>query len=297
MTVVAETTNSVLAPRNATRARSTVSCKSCKGRKQRCDRAKPCFNCISRRADLECVYELPKPKKRPRPKAETVGTWLAQPGSEQTSPGSDDWTYVAGNWPSTYSSQAKGAREQLCIPTESLEGRYQPSALCLAENLKQTQFVAADDELKALIKITSSSFRHQPGLGKSDPFDTLPARGPMFDFLLQHLRNQSDPFFSSLPPGPFQYPFSKIWMPRAIESDIGLLVTEYCASVNFDRQRKLDSQPYTVATKSRLLILLNEGLRSSKQFPDELIMAVYSLMHLVVLITLLFGYFAFDTFI
>jgi hypothetical protein len=66
-----------------------------------------------------------------------------------------------------------------------------------------------------------------------------------------------------------------------MKTDIGLLVTQYCASVNFDKQRKLGPQPYTVATKSRLLNLLNEGLRSSKPFPDELIMAVYSLMYLV----------------
>ena len=67
-----------------------------------------------------------------------------------------------------------------------------------------------------------------------------------------------------------------------MKTHLGLLVTEYCASVNFDKQQKLDPQPHTVATKSRLLSLLNEGLRSSKPFPDELIMAVYSLMYLVV---------------
>jgi hypothetical protein len=285
MTVVADPTIGVLAPRKASRARSTISCIPCKRRKQRCDRAKPCSNCISRRADLECVYELPKPTKRPRPKTEIVGTWAARPSSERTSPGSDDWTYVAEHGPSTNSSQAKGAWEQLCIPAESREGRHQASASYLAEKPEQDQFVAADDdELQALIKITSSSFLRQPGLGRSDPFETLPARGPMFDFLMQHLRNQSDPFFGSLPPSPFQYPFSKIWMPHAIKSDIGLLVTEYCASVNFDKQRKLDPQPYTVATKSRLLSLLNDGLRSPKPFPDELIMAIYSLMYLVVLI-------------
>ena len=103
----------------------------------------------------------------------------------------------------------------------------------------------------------------------------------MFDFLMQYLRNLSDPFCSTLRPSFFQYPFSKIWMPFAIQTNIGLLVTEYCASVSFDKKRKLLPQPYTVAAKSRLLSLLNEGLRSSKQFPDELIMAVYSLMYLV----------------
>jgi hypothetical protein len=103
----------------------------------------------------------------------------------------------------------------------------------------------------------------------------------MFDFLILHMRNQSDPFFGTLPPSSFQDPFSKIWMPHAMKTDIGLLVTEYCASVNFDKQRKLNHQPYTISTKSRLLNLLNEGLRSSKPFPDELIMAVYSLMYLV----------------
>ena len=71
-------------------------------------------------------------------------------------------------------------------------------------------------------------------------------------------------------------------MPLAVQTALGLLVTEYCASINFDKQRKLDPQPYTVAAKSRLLNLLNEGLRSSSPFSDELIMTVYSLTYLVV---------------
>ena len=151
----------------------------------------------------------------------------------------------------------------------------------LAEILEEDYNVSGDDELQALIKITSSTFARQPGLGRTDPFDTLSVRGPMFDFLIQHMRNQSDPFFDTLPPSQFQYPFSKIWMPVAMKTNIGLLVTAYCAAVNFDNQRELEPQPYTVAAKSRLLNLLNEGLRSSKPFPDELIMAVYSLMYLV----------------
>ena len=71
-------------------------------------------------------------------------------------------------------------------------------------------------------------------------------------------------------------------MPLAMQTTLGLLVTEYCACVNFDKQRKLDPQPYTIAAKFRLLNLLNEGLRSSSPFSDELIMAVYSLTYLVV---------------
>jgi hypothetical protein len=60
MTTIANETNVSLAPKKATRARSTVSCLPCKRRKQRCDRTTPCSNCISRRAELDCVYEPPK---------------------------------------------------------------------------------------------------------------------------------------------------------------------------------------------------------------------------------------------
>jgi hypothetical protein len=273
MTGTADTSNGVHAPRKATRARSTISCLACKRRKQRCDRARPCSNCVSRHADLDCVYDAPKATKRPRLNTETVGTWAVRPTSKQRSPGSDEWTAEDAFW------------KHICKPSETLRGPHQASALYLTEASEEDQNVGADDELQALIKITSSSFPQQPGLGRSDPFDSLlvSARSPMFDFLIQHMRDQSDPFFGTLPPSSFQYPFSKIWMPLALKTDIGLLVTEYCASVNFDKQRRLDPQPYTVAAKSRLLNLLNEGLRSSKPFPDELIMAVYSLMYLVVI--------------
>jgi hypothetical protein len=81
-------------------------------------------------------------------------------------------------------------------------------------------------------------------------------------------------------------------MPLAMQTALGLLVTEYCASVNFDKQRKLDPQPYTIAAKFRLLNLLNEGLRSSNPFSDELIMAVYSLMYLVVRVPHRWGLFS-----
>jgi hypothetical protein len=81
--------------------------------------------------------------------------------------------------------------EQLWIPAEPLEGPHQASTWHLTEILEEGKDVAANDELKALIKITSSSFPRQPGLGRTDPFDTLSAKEPMFDFLIQHSRSAS----------------------------------------------------------------------------------------------------------
>jgi hypothetical protein len=280
MTVVADTSRGTLAAGKATRARSTVSCLPCQRRKQRCDRAKPCSNCLSRRAHIDCVYDPPKLTKRSRSKTETLGTWAAKPSSEESSPSSDEWTYIAERECSSHPLQVETAWQRSCISADTLVRQHQPAVCHVTELLKENPDVTPDDGLQTLIKATSSSFPRQRGLGRLDPFG-LCDRGPMFDFLIQHLRNQSDPFFDTLPPSPFQYPFSKIWMPHAMKTEIGLLVTQYCAAVNFDKQRKLGPQPYTIATQSRLLNLLNEGLRSSKPFPDDLIMAVYSLMYLV----------------
>lgn len=83
------------------------------------------------------------------------------------------------------------ALEQLCVPVEDLEGPHQASTWHLTEALEGDEDVPADDELKALIKITSSSFPRQPGLGRTDPFNTLSTKGPMFDFLIQHSRSAS----------------------------------------------------------------------------------------------------------
>ena len=59
------------------------------------------------------------------------------------------------------------------------------------EVLEGDEDVPANDELKALIKITSPSFPRQPGLGRTDPFNTLSAKGPIFDFLIQHSKSAS----------------------------------------------------------------------------------------------------------
>lgn len=86
------------------------------------------------------------------------------------------------------------------------------------------------------------------------------------------------PFLSLLSGEPVVTPYTKYWLPIAIQAVMPLSATLYIASSNMDGMRKMPLQPRTLALKSLALREINQSLQECKgEYPDELILSILCL--------------------
>ena len=92
-----------------------------------------------------------------------------------------------------------------------------------------------------------------------------------------------EPFLGNVKLGPIaRHPFTKSWMGFAIKSPLSLAATYHAGATSLDQSSGRPLQPATLASQHHLLKSINEGIRSTTLFPDDLLVAVIVVAFLAV---------------